>query len=673
MSVEFMQQASGEARAILDAAPVSRHNGITLRSVLIGLLCVAVVAGFTPYNDWYRDNTFFVGNNFSIGVLFMIAFLVLACNTVCKRFFEGAHLSFSELAVILTMAWAACVVPTSGLTRYWIPTIIVPARLELSHSTFKYVLPHIPDKLMVCMDPDDPVMTDFFFGNKDGKVPWDAWIGPLLRWSAIIIPFMGMLVALSILIRQQWMRHEQLTFPLSQVMVSIIEEPARGRLLNSFFHNPLAWIGLGAVAFLHLLNGLHVYYPQVPSFPLYCNLYPLFWNWPWWHMTWGLKGGPILVGVVCMTVLVPKDVAFSIWFFMLASGLFRIGYIYLGIPVIEDHGVQQFGGYLVLGAAMTYVARSYLWKSFRNIRRLPIRNSLNPEDRQASWGMFFCLLCSLVCMAWLWYWGPRTAMSLFWFAMLILLMICAHIVLTRMVCEAGVIFVMTIWWPGTIFLKFLHVSDLGPITVAVCILATMVLTCDMRETLLPYACNSQYATSYSKYLKPASVALLMMLAVIVALAISPAVSVKLHYKYSLAAMDGYSPDWCQRMFWGSFWEDSLHPRPHTREWVNFGCGAGLTALLTAMHLRFVWWPFHPIGYVAANTWACHMMVFSTFLGWCIKWLVMRYGGSSFYLKVRPLFIGGAIGEALISGFWMMWAVYLFLAGVVPKSFVVMPQ
>lgn len=343
-----------------------------------------------------------------------------------------------------------------------------------------------------------------------------------------------------------------------------------------------------------------------------------------------------------------------------------------GLPVREVYDAQQFGGYFVLALALGYVARGYLWKAFKNIPRLLRRGGLNPHDREASLGMFFTLLCACLCIAWLWYWGPRTASSLFWFALLMLLTITAHVVLARMVSEAGLMFVMTIWWPSTLLLRFWHVSEIGQVTAAVCVLATLVLTCDMRETLLPYACNSFHATSASRFLKPTRIALLMMLAIVVAMFIAPAVSIKLHYKYSLAAMDQYSPDWCQRGFWGAYWEDVLYPRTRTREWINFGAGAGLTAFLAAMHLRYSWWPFHPIGFVACHTFAAHTTVFSIFLGWCVKWCIMRYGGSSVYLKLRPLFIGGAIGEALVAGFWMLWAVYLALAGSFPKSIMIMP-
>jgi len=72
-----------------------------------------------------------------------------------------------------------------------------------------------------------------------------------------------------------------------------------------------------------------------------------------------------------------------------------------------------------------------------------------------------------------------------------------------------------------------------------------------------------------------------------------------------------------------------------------------------MRFRFLWWPFHPIGYVMTNLrWILYWIWFSFFIGWLFKAVVMRYGGVSGYRRFMPFFVGLIIGEMVGNGFWV---------------------
>ncbi len=73
--------------------------------------------------------------------------------------------------------------------------------------------------------------------------------------------------------------------------------------------------------------------------------------------------------------------------------------------------------------------------------------------------------------------------------------------------------------------------------------------------------------------------------------------------------------------------------------------------LGLMRLRFWWWPFHPIGYLAANTWGLQLWAMPFFVGWLAKTLIIRYAGLPLYRRTIPLAAGLIVGDLLNGGLW----------------------
>ena len=98
--------------------------------------------------------------------------------------------------------------------------------------------------------------------------------------------------------------------------------------------------------------------------------------------------------------------------------------------------------------------------------------------------------------------------------------------------------------------------------------------------------------------------------------------------------------------------------PTQADWPGFFWAVGggaFTLLLMSLRARFLWWPFHPIGYVVANTgfpfsfWSHYM------LAWALKVWTLRYGGMNLYRRVLPFFIGLILGDVAIQTFWSAFA------------------
>ena len=89
--------------------------------------------------------------------------------------------------------------------------------------------------------------------------------------------------------------------------------------------------------------------------------------------------------------------------------------------------------------------------------------------------------------------------------------------------------------------------------------------------------------------------------------------------------------------------------------VTIIVGTVFAIFLGAMRLRFWWWPFHPIGYIAANCWGMQWYYMPFFLGWAFKSLVIRYGGLRLYRATVPFAIGLIVGDLVNQGIWSIVA------------------
>jgi len=85
--------------------------------------------------------------------------------------------------------------------------------------------------------------------------------------------------------------------------------------------------------------------------------------------------------------------------------------------------------------------------------------------------------------------------------------------------------------------------------------------------------------------------------------------------------------------------------------------------LGMLRLRFWWWPLHPVGFLAAQSWGMHWYYGPFFMGWVAKALVTRYGGLRVYRQTIPLAVGLVVGDLLGK---VMWSLYQAAADLVGR-------
>ena len=78
-----------------------------------------------------------------------------------------------------------------------------------------------------------------------------------------------------------------------------------------------------------------------------------------------------------------------------------------------------------------------------------------------------------------------------------------------------------------------------------------------------------------------------------------------------------------------------------------------TMLLMLGQIRFIWWPFHPLGYAISGSWQMNWGWGSFFIVWLIKVIVLKTAGIQGYRKATGYFLGLLMGQIFVGGTWTM--------------------
>jgi hypothetical protein len=660
----------GEAKSSSDQS----SGGVTFRVVLL-CLALAVFFGYIiPIIDMKTRNTFLGAAHLPPGAIAVLLILLLVVNPLLRLLARGLSFTRNEVLTVYITCLFSCLVPGHGAENFFVTNIIGP---------FYYATPE--NKWLSFLQPFlkpwlTPALSDgaysgsgrgavegWFTGLPGGEfIPWGAWMVPLLVWGAFIFVSYVMLACLSVMLRAQWAEKEALAFPLLRLpleMTADVDHPNANGVLGHFFRNPMMWIGFGIAAVIQLINGLHLYFPDVPLIALSLDTWPLLSEAPWNQIGWTpLQIWPIVVGI---TYLLTSEVSFSLWFFFwLIKFQYIIAY-YCGLmpntlPDLVGGSGKTFVAYQQVGCYLAYVA-VVLWTAREHIghitRRAFGRTPSTPAEQQeamsypmAFWGF---LISFALIIAW------SIAAGLTWQLALVMwtLYVVIAIALTRIVAEGGLLFVQQGWTPlgalGQIFNSggnhwLLPSQSLVP---AAMIQGSMMT--DLRAFLMPSFVQS-FKLAHDRKIRQKPLLALIFAVILITLAMSLWMNVRLGYQNGGLTLDPwYAGNGSQAPAKNA---DSLMRGVQDASWTNslwVGVGAVLTYLIMLGRSRFLWFPLHPLGFLMCLTYPMHMLWFSIFLGWLCKVLITRFGGNDTYRKTTPLFLGLALGDVAMMLFWLI--------------------
>lgn len=507
-----------------------------------------------------------------------------------------------------------------------------------------------------------------FFLGAAGRLPWGEWLVPGIAWTVLLAALFLLGHCAMILVRHPWIDTERLTFPLAQIPLGLSSTDAEGRppiLRTSTF-----WIGLAIALGLVSLRGLHRYFPQVPEVPLrplFQIDFALLRTPPWTGMgTLEFHLSPWLVAIVA---LLPVEISFSAWFFFWVTKLEDVSAIAFGATDVPNVYSNVYPALYAQGAGAAYaLAAVALWSSRRHLARVARaawRNEPGAAEfappRMALLGFFGGLA---VVIGWLWLAGMRP-----WVAALLVLFILGYFVLfARIRGEAG-LSMGVILWPkmvDEVMLTFFGSRGLLPSELVVLYSVRWLYFGPSIGGVMACQLESFKIMGESGRRSRATGGLLLLAAL---LAVPVAFVWTLH-TYHVKGFQAMPIGHRQLSMVGSqiYWsyanltEAMKNPTGTDHAGLlAMGVGAVIAVVLATLRARFLWWPFHPIGYMAANSWGMHLNWLSFTLGWAIKVILLRYGGLHAFRLAIPLFIGLVVGDMLGEGVWGAFATWVALA------------
>lgn len=644
-----------------------KETRLRLPALLFGLLLSALFCALTPFNNVKLQNSPLAGGHFplaSFGCLLLILTLV---NPLLSRLRKAWKFHLHELLLIWSMVTTATGIAYTGLLRTFIINLTTPVWFtSVAGSQEDTLLPLLPSMVF----PQDPNMVKSLYSGLEGgldmkwteilvRIPWSVWITPMALWGVFILFTYTAMIGLAGLFSHQWVENEKMNFPLLRVP-EILSKEAEKKSLGKYFSHQYFLIGLSIPVFLHLFNGLHTYFPQVPQIPTLILAQPYI---PKEGILSGFYKAKIYIypAFIGFAFLASKQISFSFWLFFLLGGFlpgtlqalgWRIPAAALGTtfsPVLSRvEEMQMVGAFGVFFFFIVWLARDYLFQVARSMwtGKDPVEDAhgfLTP--RASVWALlagFFGIVL------WLGFMGMNVLAALIFIGVCFMF----QLVASRLICQGGLPYFTLALAPSDGFLAFLNTRLISPVTLYLALIVQKVTFLDLRESLMPSLFHSSKLSDGSR---PANRFLWgIVLALIVGVTVSFVSMLALYYKYGISTLpDDWAIDTARRVHENA--AQVLNHPEGSKEWSMLftSIGALVMLLLVMGYHQFIWWPLHPIGYLTTYSSAMQILWFGFFIGWLCNTIVLRYGGVHLFKEVRRLFVGMIVGDLVMAIIWLI--------------------
>jgi hypothetical protein len=620
-------------------------SGLTLRSLVLGLLQVLVVCLGAPYAIWVLGSSEITWSFFPISVGFPFFCLILA-NAVLKSVRPNWVLRPAE---VITVAVMGLVV--TGIPIFMVGFVLsIPTAPEYFASPEnqwdQYILPYLPRWLT----PSNAgmAMTWFFEGLPVGEpVPWQsllaAWVMPLLWWLSFIWSLYFVCFCLVVVLRRQWVERERLSYPLMEVPQTLVAGADGGARVPAVLRQRLFWIGAGIPLAIVLWNIVGFFFHFFPK---------IEWTYP---VQIARSFPPISINlyfpVVGFCYFANLNVSFSIWFFyvvtMVEEGLFNR----FGLGVTEGDAFvwglpstswQCWGAFVVMVLWGLWMARGHL----RDVARKAWNRDHPLDDSRELLPYRTAALGLLLGVAYLLVWLHRAGLSypvaLFFLACVLI----AYVGITRLVVQTGVYYLTTPVVGQAMTMVTLGTSAIGPHGLVGLGLSYSFFG-DVQSIFMPSAAHAAKLQD-SLHLGRRGLCLAIALAVVLGCVASIVYILSMGYQHGAANFNS----WFFRVSSGAavMGLDNAMAKiktPVGPVWQKLyflaSGGAGM-GLLTFLQYRFPWWPIHPVGLSVASIWMIRNQAPAIFVAWAAKSAIMRFGGIELYRRAAPFFIGLILGH-----------------------------
>lgn len=633
---------------------------MTLRSFIIGIVLLAVLAVLIAYNDYgFRNSSLTGGNHLPLVVVFVVILFSFGINPLIRLVEPAWVFTQREILVIWCMVAAGIGIPSFGLVRYMMPFLVAPFYFENNEWTQFREL--IPSWLVPSKDSLSPVVVRFYEGFGSKPVPaeiFQAWLVPFLAWGIMLAGMFLIMFCVAAILRKQWVEYERLSFPLAQIPLEISKSPTDGRFFNDLIRNPITWVGAAIPIFFWSLVGLNKFFSFVPVIgQINWTLHGLFHSIPGWSGMFEIFFLPLGV-----TFLLSTEVSLSLWLFFLLANLQRITRYSLGMPGAEYDVRQQVGGYVAFFLIALWTMRRHL----RNVLRKAFLGAADVDDSGEGlsyrFAVFGLILGSAIVTAWLRVLGCPIHIALFFLLCAIMVLI----VVSRIVAQCGMLLVQSSLPTGP--LSFLRDTAgdaaITPQGLTSITFQQAALFGDSREVMMPTLVNNTKVAE--RRLSMRRLFFAMMFAVAVSYVVSFSSYLGFAYKGGVSQYANYGVDIYPRNSLNTLADSIKHPAKPL-DFTKFGrwpgirhtiIGGATFFLVHFLRARFYWWPIHPLGILTAQTYPMVRLWIPIFVGWLCKFLAQRYARGPMMQKVKLFFLGIIIGDVTIFMFWTLLGIIL---------------
>jgi hypothetical protein len=470
-----------------------------------------------------------------------------------------------------------------------------------------------------------------------------AWAGPVALWTGFICLLLFTMLCLNLVLRQRWIEEERLSYPVVQLPLELTDPESAALRTRTL------WLGAALAGGLDLWNGVAVHVPSLPALNVRVyDLLPYITSRPWNAMGWTpISFYPFAIG---LAYLLPLELLFSCWFFYWFYKLQRVAVAALGwdrggsaLPYVNQ---QVFGAYIGVAMAALWVSRGYL--------RRAVSSPPSPGDpispRLAALGaaLGFAGLCAFFVALGLPVWLAAAAFLLYF---------AVALGVTRMRAELGPpAHDLHFAGPDVVLTTAFGTAAFAPKQLAVLTLFFW-FNRAYRSLPMPHQLEAMKMTERRGLPPSAFLPALLLAAPLGSLA---GFWAHLHMGYSMGASSklvGHMVSFGWEAF-GRLDTWLRNPQgPDLSSVAAMGAGCSFTLFLQAMSLRFVGWPFHPLGYALAGSWSMNTIWLPTMLAWAAKSLVCRYGGLRAHRRALPFFLGLILGDYVVGCGWGLigWA------------------
>ena len=622
------------------------------RAFVLGLVIVAAFTVAGCFSVLLRYEI--IGTGYLPRGAVTILLLLLGATGVVRVALRRTGLRRQELLLVFGMLLAMATIPGQdfaqhvylnplGIVYYATPDIAKP-RLYLEDLN--------PD-LVPSKDRRDPIVRWAFEGVPPGAhVPWRQWARPLLVWTPFYFALYWVILCGSALLAQRWQDQEKVLYPLTSVPAELVGPDTRP--WSPLLRNRLLWGCFLLPVVIYVLKGLHTYFPTVPDIDMQRDGGALFAEGPARVFNYlPLHLYPEMIGIA---YLLSGEVGFSLWFFYWLRLIETFVRECFGFTANHSDffSFQTVGGYAVLAIALLWSARRYLARAFRGGFAALVGRGHADDALHVMAGPG--LVSGLAFIFW---WCAKVGMSLSWAMVMYVSFVLVSLVVSRVICEAGMFLYSSPFRVHETIFDLAGVARVGGQNVTLMTMTSWTETRGTAAMTMP----SVFMGFKLATLGGADRRLMfwsMYAGIVVSILASHVSCLYIIYHWSVPKL-GWWPSGSALSTTNSLARILESPEQMTAGgWASLAGGGGLTFFLVAMRQRFLWWPWHPLGFVAWLGWPIDRYWLSIFLGWLAKVMVVRLAGYKAFARLRPAAFGLILGICFILTVWLV--IHMFLPG-----------